>query len=439
MNNSSKRNEAIRECVYNFYAKNRKLCDACYIEAEDENIDQLYVDENELYIQNTLLAQTAVVVLTANKYERNILHKKAFKLQTRKIRRMEIELPTACQRFKKTYAYWFEWGDYKVLNIHANVTGSYTIGGAADIIRWVLANEYLLPTSIVSFGVCFGTKESDNELGDVVISRKVYPYFIGVKADGKKLPVVDDNAFTINDKLDNKIRNLNNNNKLNKFRFNVLFKNYITGEAVVSSKFYRDKFVSITTQEIIAGDMEGYGLFKECMSAPYNIPCMVIKSICDWGMEKNFNEKDANVLSQFNTVLSTYNVECSDEDMKALLKTLKDRLQAYASNCAFDVLDVIIKNDILDMSVFDNIKAWIGNYHGVATTCKTIREELIGIVNRHGLGFSISDSYLHKCLIILEKEGLIRCESKCRLEQDGNEKCILAERNASIDIIAQEG
>ena len=356
-----------------------------------------------------------------------------------KIRRMEIELPTACQRFKKAYAYWFEWGNYKVLNIHANVTGSYTIGGAADIVRWVLANEYLLPTSIVSFGVCFGTKEADNEIGDVVISRKVYPYFIGVKADGKRLPVVDDNAFVINDKLDNKIRNLNNNNKLNKFPFNVQFKNYITGEAVVSSKFYRDKFVSITTQEIIAGDMEGYGLFKECMSAPYNIPCMVIKSICDWGMEKNFNEKDANVLSQFNAVLSTYNVESSDEDTKALLKTLKDRLQAYAANCAFDVLDVIIKNDILDVSIFNNIKAWISNYHGLATTCKTIREELMEIIIRHNLGLSISDSYLHKCLMILEKKGLIRCESKCRLEQDGKEKCVIAERNASIDIITQEG
>ncbi len=65
-----------------------------------------------------------------------------------------------------------------------------------------------------------------------------------------------------------------NNNKFNKMPFSVKFKNYITGEAVVSSSEWRKKIVDTTTQEIYAGDMEGYGLFKECNNTGYEIPCL---------------------------------------------------------------------------------------------------------------------------------------------------------------------
>lgn len=37
--------------------------------------------------------------------------------------------------------------------------------------------------------------------------------------------------------------------------------------------------------------MEGYGLFKECSTIPNLVPCLIVKSICDWRAMKNFDPK----------------------------------------------------------------------------------------------------------------------------------------------------
>lgn len=425
-----------REKVFEFYARHATSCDRSYTTAEDENINMLYHDIKDKSGQNSLFAKTSIIILTANKYERNILHKKVYELNGNPIQRMEIELFTACQRFKKAYAYWFEWNNYSILNIHANVTGSYTIGGSADIIRWVLLNEYLFPTAIISFGICFGTMPLKSELGDVVISRKVYPYFIGAKVNGERLSVVDDNAFLLTDSMDNRIHDLDNSNQLNKFDFKVRIKNYITGEAVVSSKTFRDKFVNVTTQEIYAGDMEGYGLFKECTSYPYNVPCVIIKSICDWADEKNFNINDEKILTEFKTSFYKHNIEI-DIDEKKLLGTLKDRLQAYSASCAFEVLKVIIQNQVVDEGILDINRTWIATFHGEATTCMQVRSIVLKTIQTSNLGLTVSDSFIHRCLTILEDEGVIKCDSACKLNQNGNDICLVPELRASIDIIKE--
>lgn len=435
MGNTNKEKNA-RERVFEFYAKHANACDCSYTTAEDENINMLYQDIKDKCGQSSLFAKTSIVILTANKYERNILHKKVYESEKNLIQRMEIELFTACQRFKQAYAYWFMWNNYSILNIHANVTGSYTIGGSADIIRWVLLNEYLFPTAIISFGICFGTMLSNSELGDVVISRKVYPYFIGAKLNGERLSVVDDNAFLLNDSMDNRILDLNNSNQLNKFDFKVRLKNYITGEAVVNSKAFRDKFVSITTQEIYAGDMEGYGLFKECTSYPYNVPCVIIKSICDWADEKNFNINDEKILTEFQTSFYKHNPE-NDINEKKLLETLKDRLQAYSVSCAFEVLKIIIQNQVVNEGMLDIIRKWIANFHGKATTCRQVRSIVLTKMQTSNLGLTVSDSFIHRCLTILEDEGVIKCDPACKLNQKGNDKCLVPELMASIDIIKE--
>lgn len=433
---TNEKKKDIQNKVFEFYSKKKDLCDDNFKKAEDKNIDNLYCDIIDRDKQNSLLARTSTIILTANKYERNILHKRMYELTSKKIQRIEVELYTACQRFKKIYAYWFEWNGYSFLNVHANVTGSYTIGGSADIIRWILSNEYLFPKMIISFGVCFGTKELDSEIGDVVISRKVYPYFIGAKVCGENLNVVDDNSFCINDNLDNKIHNLENNNKLNSFIFNVYFGNYITGEAVVSSNSFRQKFVGITTQKIYAGDMEGYGLFKECTSYPYNVPCVIIKSICDWGTEKNFDANDEETISGFKTALSNNNIIInSNEEVKKIVESLKDRLQAYSANCAFDVLKVIIQNSILGLSILDDLRIWLKKYKGIATSCRKVRKKILQEVAVFNLGFIVPDSFVHLCLMILEEENLIRRETNCILDQNERNRCTASDKDISIDII----
>lgn len=423
--------QQIRKNVFAFYAEHQQECNESYTLAEDENIDEIYEYINDDSNKNTLFVKTSIIILTANKYERNILHKRISQVTSGKIKKFEIELTTACKRYNKLYAYWFDWNGYSVLHIHANVTGSYTIGGSADIIRWILSNKYLFPVTIISFGICFGTDLENCELGDVIISKKIYPYFIGAKIKGKDLSVVDDNAFGINSDLHNKITDLENNNKFKNFSFKTALKNYITGEAVVSSKNIRDKFTHITTQEICAGDMEGYGLFKECKSGKIDIPCIVLKSICDWGAEKNFNEKNIEILSEFKEA-----VKCFlpiEENEQGILKTLKERLQAYSANCAFNVLEVMINNNIFEISILGRAKQWLRTFKGVATFCNFLKKEICKCVYDAKLGDTVSDSFVHKCVEILESEGLVHRDSTC-LSQDGNKDNCIYRETASIDI-----
>ena len=147
----------VQKNIFDFYAQNSGKCDQAYTDANDPDIVELYAMINEEKNINTLLAKTSIILLTANKYEKNILHKKISDLTHQKIIQFRIDLLTACEQYNEVHAYCFEWNNNIFLHIHANVTGSYTIGGSADIIRWIRSNNYLFPKLISSFGICFGT------------------------------------------------------------------------------------------------------------------------------------------------------------------------------------------------------------------------------------------------------------------------------------------
>ncbi len=434
----------IRDNVFGFYAKNKKECDTFYETAEDVLINDIYepVDEEE---KNLLFSQVAIVVLTANKYECNILHQNLYSKNNEKIKQIQIRLSTPCDIFSDTYAYWFKWNGYVVLHLHANVTGSYTIGGSADLVRWITDNEYLYPTTIVSLGICFGVTEDKNRLGNVVISKKIYPYFVGAKIKNDKLSVVDDNAFRLNSYLYSEINKLINQNSFNIFNekmgINTVLENYITGEAVVSSKKARDDFVNITTQNIFAGDMEGYGLFKECNDKRFLIPCFIVKSICDWGVEKNFDENDECVLNEFiinlqkNSSQKEDLLELTMEDYKQLLVTLKDRIQAFSAYCAFGILDIILEKRILRRSLLDLLRIWISSYKGVTTSCSQFMKKSISILNDFGIKYKVSKRYIHNCIVALHIENKIKCKDEC-LNSDILSSCQTIEyKDSTIDIV----
>ena len=72
--------------------------------------------------------------------------------------------------------------------------------------------------------------------------------------------------------------------------------NMLTGEAVISNEKIKIEAIEKAYGcEIIGGEMEGYGLAKECIYY-CNIPCVILKAICDWGVCKNIDEYLANNL-----------------------------------------------------------------------------------------------------------------------------------------------
>lgn len=423
--------EQILKKVFEFYAQYQEECDKAYNEAEDSEIGGIYSDINRDEV-TSLMVRTAIVLLTANKYEKNILHQNIFSLNNQKISRMDIRILTAYNRYNTDYCYWFNFGEYLVLHIHANITGSYTIGGSGDIVRWILSNPYLLPTVIISFGVCFGTKENENSLTDVVISEKVYPYFVGVKLKGKEITVVDDNMFRITSDLYNKIHYLMDSNVFPHLKFHTILGNYITGEAVVSSKMARDKFMRTTSQDIRAGEMEGYGLFKECNSGIFKVPCLIVKSICDWGAEKNFNVHDHQTKESF---LEALGIDGDPDSIEKILETLKDRLQAIAALRAFDVMKAMIENQIFNKAVFDLLYDWLRGYNGFATTCNQIEQEAERIIESLNLGSKPIKQYTHISIEIMKKMGLIECNCECTEKCMQCDKCKKEIKNASVTLL----
>lgn len=337
--------EKFKKDICEFYITNKKYCDLNYDSVEDNKMINIYTDVVDKEEINSLYTMVSVVILTANKYEKNILHINQFHKTNEQIKRIGLSLLPNAERKEETYAYFFKWGNYYVLHVHAQHTGSYTIGGSADITRYLLTNQYISPTVVISLGICFGTNENKNNLCDVIISEKIYPYFIGSKITEDNYLVNDDNIFSIDYALKRDIKsNIIDTNQFNGLNYKVYLGNYITGEAVVSRKNVRDALVKHTTlQEVLAGEMEGYGVFKECNSSAGNRCCLVIKSICDWGILKNFDCKK--ILVQ---VAKDKGVIISNEG-----ETLKDRIQAFASYNAYKTLDILISNNVFNRSIYD--------------------------------------------------------------------------------------
>lgn len=432
--NNSTNKELFYKQIFDFYAQNKSNCDKRYNLAEEKDIDKIYhLIENKSNI-NSLFAKTAIVILTANKYERNILHQKVYASTKEKIKFFEVRFNTSYEISNRVYAYWFEIEGYAVLHIHADVTGSYSIAGSGDIVRWILQNKYLCPTCIISFGICFGTNEKRENLGDVIISKKIYPYFIGAKVSDENVTVVDDNAFRINDSMNSKIKRLFDNNKFNDLDFKVYYKSYVSGEAVISSEKWRKMILETTKQEIHAGEMEGYGLFKECNSNGYNVPCFIVKSICDWGKFKNFDNSNKDLLDELCSSIEEFNNESINiNEASKLMGTMKDRLQAYASYCAYEALQILFENTVFCQSLLVQISDYLQQFKGNATTCNNIQKQFNSINKHLKFNYIISKQYVHRCLMLLESDNIIICETDCK--NGHNDQCINSDRDASIDII----
>lgn len=323
-------NQMTRE-IYEYYRDHKNECDNQYQIAMDKNIASIY-EKLEGSLERELV-KVAIVILTANKFEKNILHQYVKARTNAVIKEAEITLFDHPEKHNVTNGYFFELEGYNILHIACQVTGSYTIGGCADAVRYCIKSPYIFPTAFISFGICFGCKENKNHLCDTIISNKVYPYFIGVKINDEELSASDDYVLSTSSEMESKINQYFEKNILpiDAKEFNVEFGNYITGEAVVSNRLAREAFIRTTKQPIIAGDMEAYGLFKECNNAYRNIPCTVIKSICDWGILKNVD--DAEIYKEIFG-------EQSDEKEA---KFVKDKLQAFAAYHSFLVLETLLK------------------------------------------------------------------------------------------------
>lgn len=404
----SNKMDNIKESVCKFYLDNKNQCNTCYYNAESKDFVNFYHVITDDFMIRKLLLQVSIVVLTANKYEKNILHHNIYnKCSNSKILKFSFDLFPQRESTQETYAYWFKWDSYTVLHVEAQSTGSYTIGGSADIVRYIIQSNRIFPTAIISLGICFGTDETKYNLGDVVISDKIYPYFIGSKINETGYFVNDDNMFRTNSNLRKEIKSLIDANVFSNHQTQVYFSNYITGEAVVSNKIARDAFTKITTQNVIAGEMEGYGLFKECHGSNYTIPCLLIKSICDWAVMKNFDSQRI-----FEKIDENGTVNITEQ------KTLKDRIQAYSAQQSFDILNEMIERKVFEDSLYAKTVNIIKSIRGKAVFASRIKSIIINKAIDYSTNLRVSDTFVVDLIRVMLNENILASDPFVTIEDN---------------------
>ncbi len=227
-----------------------------------------YITLNDKHIKD-LLSKCKIMVITANKIERTVLHHKIIENGSNIMTRILCE---------STAYYIFRWGKYWVAHIHQSQTGAGKDMGTSATISDAL--KFFTPNVIISLGVAFGIDHEAQNIGDVLVSKRLFPYSEN-KRDEDEIKPDRTQDKTIDDWLHVRLENAIG------FLEGVTYGGILSGGSVMSSFEEKDRVCLGYTKPdyIIGGEMEGNAVFQ--YTKKLGIPGVVIKGICDWGVAKN--------------------------------------------------------------------------------------------------------------------------------------------------------
>ena len=209
------------------------------------------------------------MIITANPIERAVLHHKVVDYGSVIMTRVLCET---------TAYYVFKLGKYWIAHIHQSQTGAGKDMGTNFTVNDAL--KLFTPNVIISLGIAFGIDYRTQNIGDVLVSRRLFPYSENkrdedyVKPDRTQDKTIDD---WLHVRLENAIG----------FLDEVIYGDILSGGSVMSSCEEKDRVCLGYTKAdfIIGGEMEGNAVFQ--YTKRVGIPSVVIKGICDWGIVKN--------------------------------------------------------------------------------------------------------------------------------------------------------
>lgn len=265
-------------------------------------------DETELLKE---LKDCKVLIITANENEKNILHYMIAEHSRGSVITRII--------FGNVAYFIFHWGAYKVVHVHQHQMGANRDLGMRKTLEEVFS--IFRPNVVFSMGVAFGIDPETQNIGDVLVSHKVFPYSENKVIDDIILPDRSQDKV-IDNWLD--VRFVNTTG----FLEGVTYGSTLSGGSVLSSTDDKARICRAYSEQdfVIGGEMEGSALFQLCSS--YDIPCAVIKGICDWGSRKN----------------GIYSGTPDSREKEAHLKTCA---QAFAMTQVFEKCDVLFQDRTL--------------------------------------------------------------------------------------------
>lgn len=145
------------------------------------------------------------------------------------------------------------------------------------------------PGAVIAVGIAFGVSESDQALGDILMSRQIQLYEL--QRAGTQIVLRGDKAHATP-------RLINHFDVFNQVKWRgakVRPGLIMSGEKLIDNKDYRDQLVELQS-EAVGGEMEGAGLYVS--SEDHKVDWIVIKAICDWadgnkGVDKQERQKAA--------------------------------------------------------------------------------------------------------------------------------------------------
>lgn len=400
-----------------------ELMEYCYAAVRDSEQNRFHRNQIEILEDNqfdTLFSLVSCVILTANKIECDSLN---YILSQQDdvilVRRKHPLYIFEGSDFGAPEAYIIEQDSSVILHLRAYEAGSNTPGGSTDLVRYISNNRLLRPNLIISFGICYGRDSKSQNIGDVIIPKKLYPWSIGQKfidesegMGGKKKTkfLIKHDNFNLNLEEEfssrgiySSLRDLCNNDEnechissqvaftskekticRRDFSVKISLGDMSTGEAVVSSAKAKEAIKESTKNDReLGGDMEGYGLAKECIYYAH-IPCLIVKAICDWGEDKNIDQ----LLEEENIAAPPY---------------LKDKLQAYASFCAGVVLIRLLKRERKSFLTLNLLK-WMGEKKHLNICTYAEKENIVRNIKNF---YHVSADSAEKIFGLLEHQKIV--------------------------------
>ncbi|MCM1217620.1 MAG: hypothetical protein NC548_24275 [Lachnospiraceae bacterium] len=278
------------------------------------------------------LENSPILLITANQVEANMMVR-LLAHEFRINKHSDGELSTITDNFCKFHFGFI--GNNRVVHVQPKDMSSYTKNGSFSAIESVL--KRYKPQLVISIGVAFGNDATKQNLGDVVVSKQLFPYDSSNKYSDMTIKL-NGSPYETNSRLLCGWRDLLEYEEfpgeviegLESKTFNWYFGTVLSGGSVIDEVEQKVKLLEAAErkgiEDVVGGEMEGNGVYFACDKE--KIPCIVIKGICDWGIKKN----------SWDEILK--DVENPPEN-----KTMKDCVQALAFTNAFSALRCLLEYD----------------------------------------------------------------------------------------------
>lgn len=283
-----------------------------------KEIEQTEFDDQGSFTKK--LKKSKAIIISANKVEGKIITSRLKPRQKKTQLEFHIEGGNT-----------FQFGEIDGINVVHILplnTSSFTQYGSFQAVDMALerCEPDKMPQCVFSVGVAFGTDPDHQKIGDVLISRDIVFYDNFNKVTDGTISLKTSETYHIDKNLEARLHYLELPHDT---EIEWHFGSILSGGTVLSDAGERNKLVDAAARcnhKVLGGEMEASGIYYACQKINNrNIPFMVIKGICDWGAVKNGWEEVVQG-TQYNN------------------DTIKDCVQAYACDNAFDQMCTIMKH-----------------------------------------------------------------------------------------------